>query len=180
MTVSRSQMLLLALIPVAALAACSDPATEARSTRQVAEETINSKLADELDLGDLVARCPEVNSPAVNSSFLCMATTSDDQTVRIEATINQAGRIDLATENVVRAEALDGFESRAVADLNGATGSQLLESDLECGDQAKILNASKQMVCAVNNNNQVYDVTFTVDDIERIQFDLEVARLPRQ
>jgi len=178
---TRSKKLLTLLLAVAsATAACSSEAPEARSTRQVAEDTITGKLADELDVGELVARCPEISSPTVGAMFLCMATTSDDQTVRIEATVTQEGRIELATENVVKAEALDSFERSAIADLNGATGAQLVETDIECGDQTKILDTSQQMVCGVNNNGGVHDITFTVTDIEQTQFDLEVARLPRE
>ncbi len=179
MTVSKWRLVALALVPVAALGACSEPAPETQSTRQVAEETINSKLTNELGVGDLVAQCPDVTSPAINTLFMCTATTPDEQIVRIEATITPEGLLELATKNVVRSEALDGFEQRAVADLNGATGAGLVESDLECGDETKILDANKQMICGVNNNGGVYDITFTVTDIERTQFDLEVAQLPR-
>ena len=181
MTPLRMLMRSLGVLGIAGLSVvgCSDPVREAQSTKQISERVIVNQLSNELGVGNLVAQCPEVVSPQLGSKYLCVATTEDDRVVNVEATVRADGRVEVQTTNVIRAEVLDRYETRAVQDLNGATGAKLVDTDLECGDQPVILSSAKQMVCGVNNKGAVHDITFTVSDVNKLEFDVEVARIPR-
>lgn len=182
---ARMRMILVATIAVAALTAagCTGRSDDATPTiRQTAEELIRTTVGSESGLGELSPVCPEVPAPVVGSTWQCSATTADQRTVTLDGVINQDGRVELATSNVIAAAALPSFERAAVKALNETVGSRLSDDDIDCGE-APVLFAGPEriMVCALfdPHTEETYDVSLTVTNIEDRQFNLVVADTPR-
>lgn len=169
---------------VLAVAGCTGGQDQeaAPTVRQVAEEMIRSDVSSQAGLGDLSPVCPEVETPAVGSTWQCTATTADQRIVAIDAVINQDGQVELATTNLIAAAALPSFERAAIQALNSEVGSRLTDEAIDCGDVPVVFGSEQRLlVCGLvdPDTRQTYDVTLTISDIEGRQFTLVVADQPR-
>lgn len=166
-----------------ALAGCrSAPEEETPLTiRQTAEDLIRTDVAPLAGLGDLTPVCPDVTEATVGTAFECTATTEDQRIITVAASIDQLGRVALATNNMITAAALPSFERAAVDALNATVGSQLSPDAIDCGDAPVVFGQDQVMVCALldPHTEKVFDVSLTITDIEARQFSLVVADTPR-
>ncbi len=160
----------------------SEPEEEPVLTiRQTTEDMIRSDVAVAAGLGDLVPVCPDVVDATVGTAYECTATTEDERIVALAAAIDDLGRVQVNTTNLITASALPSFERAAVEALNTSVGSRLENDDIDCGDAAVVFGQDKVMVCALEDpqTEAVFDVSLTISDIEARQFSLVVAEEPR-
>lgn len=160
----------------------SAPETEAvRTIRQVAEDLISTDVAASAGVGALTPLCPEVAAPTVGTAFDCTATSEDQRIVSLSATIDDTGRVQMTTTNIITAGALPSFERAAVAALNAELGSKLTDDAIDCGESSVVFGQDKVMVCALLDplTRAIFDVSLTITDIEARQFSLVVAENPR-
>jgi hypothetical protein len=165
------------------MAGCSSAPEESEdlTVRQVAEEMISTDVAGVAGLGQLSPVCPEVPEPVVGTAFDCTATSEDQRIVSLTGTIDDTGRIQLATNNMITAAALPSFERAAVAALNAEVGSKLVDEAIDCGESPVVFGQDQVMVCGLLDplTERIFDVSLTITDIERRQFSLVVAEAPR-
>ena len=167
------------------VAGCSSaPDEEAELTiRQTSEDLIRNELAAGAGLGDLTPACPEVDRAGAQPGLTwdCTATTGDQRVVGVRAVINDQGRIELATTNLIAAAALPSFERAAVKALNDTVGSRLDDDAVDCGELPVVFGQTRVMVCALfdPHTEETYDVSLDIQDIETRQFTLVVADQPR-
>ncbi len=167
------------------LVGCSSDGDTAEDTpatvRSVAEELVAGPIADGAGLGELRPTCDDVVDAAVGASFECTAVTEGQRTVWLDAIIDQEGRVDLRTRNVITAAALPGFERAAVVALNQTVGTALTDEAVDCGDSSVVVGSDQALLCLVTdpNTGEVFDLTMTVTDIEARQFSVTVAQEPR-
>jgi hypothetical protein len=123
-----------------------------------------------------------VTTLAVGATWQCTAATADQRILNVDAVINQDGRVELATTNLIAAAALPSFERAAAEALNNTVGSRLTEESIDCGDVPVVFGSEQRLlICALldPDTGLTYDVTLTVTDIEARQFTLVVAAQPR-
>lgn len=174
-----------AAVALVASACTSEPEEEAAPTlRQTTEDLIRNRVAGEAGLGDLSPVCPEVNLAVstVGTTWDCTATTADQRVIALSAVINDQGRVEVGTTNLITAAALPSFERAAVQALNDTVGSRLAEDDIDCGSDTVVFGGAERiMICALfdPHTDATYDVSLTVQDIETRQFSLVVADQPR-
>ena len=158
----------------------SDDDDQPLTIRTTAEEMIAGPVADQAGLGPLTAACPDV-AVAVGTAFDCTATTEDQRTVAIGGVINDQGRVELITRNVITSGALPSFERAAAQALNDTVGSRLADDAVDCGEQTVVFGQEQVMVCALldPHTQKTFDITLTIADIEARQFSLVVADEPR-
>lgn len=149
--------------------------------RQTTEKMIKNDVAGVAGLGDLVPVCPEVAGAVVGTAYECTATTEDQRLISLAAVIDDQGRVQLNTTNLITAAALPSFERAAVDALNTTVGSRLETDAIDCGDTPVVFGQDKVMVCALldPHTEKVFDVSLTITDIEARQFSLVVADEPR-
>lgn len=173
------------MVAILVVAGCrSAPEEEAALTiRQTSEQLIRTEVAADAGLGDLSPVCPEIDQlgAATGLTWDCTATTADQRIITIRAVINDQGRIELATTNMIAAAALPSFERAAVRALNDTVGSRLEDDAVDCGELPVVFGQSPVMVCALFDpqTEETYDVSLDVQDIETRQFTLVVADQPR-
>lgn len=172
-----------AAVLVFVLAGCSsDPEEEpALTIRQTTEGMIRDDVATSAGLGDLTPVCPDVTAAGVGTVYECTATTTDNRIVSLLATIDETGRVQLATTNMITASALPSFERAAVDALNTTVGSRLDNESIDCGETAVVIGQDNVMLCALldPHTEKIFDVSLTITDIEARQFSLVVADAPR-
>jgi len=129
------------------------------SPRAATEQLIVGPMAEVIGLGPLAASCPEMNQASVGDVFQCSAVAEGDgqPAIAVAAEILPTGQVDLATTNVITAEAMDGTTSI-------------------------VLPSEQTMVCGLWDpaTESIFDVTLNVTDIEQRRFSLVVADLPRR
>lgn len=179
---SRAISIVLA-VTVLVLAGCRSAPEEdgVLTIRQTTENLIRADVSTQAGLGDLTPICPDVTEAAVGTAYDCTATTGDQRIISITATIDEQGRVALATNNMITAAALPSFERAAVEALNATVGSQLVADAIDCGSSPVVFGQDKVMVCALldPHTEKVFDVSLTITDIEARQFSLVVADQPR-
>lgn len=160
----------------------SDPEEPPELTiRQTTEEMIRTDVAGVAGLGELIPVCPDVTGAVVGTAYECTATTEDQLLISLAAVIDDEGRVQLNTTNVITAAALPSFERAAVEALNSTVGSRLETDAIDCGDTPVVFGQDRVMVCALldPHTEKVFDVSLTITDIEARQFSLVVADQPR-
>ncbi len=182
MVFSRALSIVLA-VGLFVLVGCQSSSDEdgVLTIRQTTENLIRADVSTQAGLGDLTPVCPDVTDPVVGTVYECTATTGDQRIISITATIDDQGRIALATNNMITAAALPSFERAAVEALNATVGSQLVPTAIDCGDAPVVFGQDKVMVCALldPHTEKTFDVSLTITDIEARQFSLVVADQPR-
>ncbi len=169
---------------LAIASACrSSPDDDVVTVRQTTEDMIREEVATQAGLGDLSPVCPEIDLAVsgVGTTWDCSATTADQRVITLAAVINDQGRIELATRNMIAAAALPSFERAAVQALNDTVGSRLEEGAIDCGEVSVVFGPEQVMICALfdPHTEETYDVTLDITDIETRQFSLVVADRPR-
>lgn len=166
-----------------AIAGCSSEPEEEPilSIRQTTEDMIRVDVAVAAGLGDLSPVCPDVAPAAVGTAYECTATTEDQRIISLAAVIDELGRVQLNTTNMITAAALPSFERAAVDALNDTVGSRLASDAIDCGEVPVVFGQDQVMVCALldPHTEKVFDVSLTITDIEARQFSLVVADQPR-
>lgn len=182
MTPLRAFSIALAVLSLALAGCRSAPEEDGVVTiRQTTESLIRADVASNAGLGDLTPVCPDVADAGVGTVYECTATTGDQRIVSLTATINEEGRIAVATNNMITAAALPSFERAAVDALNATVGSQLSHDAIDCGESPVVFGQDSVMVCALldPHTEKVFDVSLSITDIEARQFSLVVADQPR-
>ncbi len=171
-----------AMLALVAAGCRSSPEEEPVLTiRQTTEAMIRTDVAGSAGLGDLTPVCPDVTEAAVGTAYECTAATEDQRIVALSAVIDDTGRVQLATTNLITAAALPSFERAAVDALNTTVGSNLDSDAIDCGDSSVVFGQDQVMVCALLDpqTQKVFDVSLSITDIEARQFSLVVADEPR-
>lgn len=185
---SRAACCVVALFALLVVGCRSAPEEEAEPTiRMSTEALIEAQVTGPAGLGELTTACPEIDpaTAGIGTTFQCTATTEDEQVLALTATIDDQGRVQVATTNVIVGPALPSFERAAVDALNEAVQSSLEYSAIDCGEQTVVLSAGQNgerwMVCALFDplTEATFDVTLSITDIEARQFSLVVADQPR-
>lgn len=147
----------------------------------LSEGMIAGDLATQLGLGPLVGICNDPGPVAVGTTFACTATTDPGDVVQLAGVVNQEGRIELITTNVVSSAALPSFEREAAAALNNSVGSNFTAESVDCGVAAVVLGADFVLPCALimPSSDDVFDLTLTITDLDARRFGLVVGDQPR-
>ncbi len=163
-----------------------EPEPQVVTIRQITEDLISENVADQAGLGPLAPTCPDVTVAGVGTEFECSATTESGAVVSLAALINNDGKVELSTTNVITVAALPSFERAAVEALNANDPTLGLSGDaMDCGIEPIVFpveqSDGKTMVCGVvdPDTSEVFDVTFNITDIEERQFSVQVAEAPR-
>lgn len=156
--------------------------TEAMTAQRATEELIVGPVADTAGLGPLLPVCPDMTGAVPGDSFTCTASTEEQKTVRLAAIIQPSGQVELATTNVITADALPSFEQAAIDALNSTIEIPLSYDDIDCGPNSLVINDDATLVCALRDPQTaaIFDVTLTFTDLEARQFSLVVADTPRR
>ncbi|MFQ5556621.1 MAG: DUF4333 domain-containing protein [Acidimicrobiales bacterium] len=146
-----------------------------------AETLIETELSDQVGLGPLSAECDPITDAEVGSEFDCTGTSADGQVVRFVAVIDREDHIDVNTINVFRPDVLDELERAAERTLADQVGRQVPEGSIDCGEANRIFGPDLTMVCDFHapDSDDVYDITFTLADLDSGDFSFEVADAPR-
>lgn len=149
--------------------------------RTITEDLIKTDVAELAGIGELTPVCPDLPTPTVGTMWECTATSEDQRIVALTASIDDAGKVQLVTTNMITAAALPSFERAAVAALNSQVGSKLTDDAVDCGELSVVFGQDKVMVCALLDplTERIFDVSLTITDIEARQFSLVVADAPR-
>jgi len=167
-----------------ALAGCSGEVSFSvggKSPESAAEERIESEeFVQQIGLGELTAECNDPGDVEEGDTFLCTATTADDQTIKITTTIVDEESLNVRSTNIVVADAVGRLEAAAVDLLNRQQKISLPPGSIECGDTTVVLADDKTMPCVLNDTNgDVYDAVVTIGDLTAGTFEIEVAGQPR-
>lgn len=164
------------------IAGCSggdeaQPAAPGSDPAQVATSMIETTMAARLDIGPLNAGCNDPGPLAVGASFTCAATTETGNPVDVVAAVAGDGHLQLTTTNVIRADALPGFEREAASMLNQSEGTNFTAEAVDCGDATVVLGDDMVLACglAMPVSGDVYDLTLTITNIDLRHFALAVA-----
>lgn len=160
-----------------------DPApAEAMTVQRATEELIAGPVAEAAGLGSLLPVCPDMAGAVPGDSFTCTASTEEQKTVRLTATVQPTGQVELATTNVITVEALPSFEQAAIDALNSTVEVPLTYEHIDCGPDSVVVNDDATLVCALRDpqTDAIFDVTLTITDLEARQFSLVVADAPRR
>ena len=186
---SRAAWFVVALFALVAVSCRSAPEEEevAPTIRMSTEALIEAEVTTPAGLGELTAACPEIDATTagVGTSFQCTATTDAQQVLDVIATIDDQGRVQINTTNLIVGPAVPSFERAAVDALNEAVQSNLDYSAIDCGEETVVLppgqNGERLMVCALFDplTEATYDVSLSITDVEARQFSLVVADQPR-
>lgn len=185
----RATLIVAALSALIAAGCSSAPETEeALPTIRIATEAlIEAEVTGPAGLGELKPACPEIDgtTAGIGTAFQCTATSETQQVVALSAVIDEEGKVQVATTNLITGPALPSFERAAVDALNTTVQSNLDYSAIDCGNTTVIFDVDqaveRMMVCALFDplTEATYDVTLTITDIEARQFSLVVADQPR-
>jgi hypothetical protein len=110
------------------------------------EFLIESVLAGQLGLGDLVASCSKPSNEGVGARFACTADTEDGRTIGVKAVIELDGLVVLPT-NVVRAADLPSIVATVLGQLEDQLGVDLPDDALDCGTETLVVDSANQVVC---------------------------------
>jgi hypothetical protein len=184
MSILRTVLSAAAMLVVAAvLASCSSKpeVTSSSDPKTQAEQMVAADLSVGLGLGPLIGICNDPGPVAVGTSFACTATTETGDVVQIAGEVNDEGRIQLTTTNVVSAAALPSFEREAAASLNNSVGSNFTAEAVDCGSMSVVLGADFVLPCALMmpSSGDVFDLTLTITDLDARRFSLVVGDSPR-
>lgn len=160
-----------------------DESAAASSTTpfSVAETMIDGELADDIGLGPLTSSCDDPGLLAVGVTFGCVATTETGVAIGVQGLVNDEGRIQLTTTNLITAQALASYERDAAAALNDTVGSNFTAESVDCGSTPIVLPPELVMGCALvmPSSGEVYDLMLTVTDLDQRHFSLVVGDEPR-
>ncbi len=152
------------------------------TAQRATEELIAGPVAEAARLGPLLPVCPDMTGAVPGESFTCTASTEEQKTVRLTATIQPTGQVELATTNVITVDALPSFEQAAIDALNTTIDVPLSYEDIDCGPASVVINDDASLVCALRDpqTQAIFDVTLSFTDLEARQFSLVVADAPRR
>ncbi len=181
---NRMKMKMLLVVVALVAAGCSASGEFSVGTPSVEDQTedlIEGDIANQIGLGDLNATCTKPASDDVGSRFLCTAATEDGRTVEFQAVIEEDGAY-AETTNVIIADKVDDVEAVIVAELENASGTDLADDAVDCGDGSIIVDDQNEFVCAFTSpSGDVFDVTVTFSglDTDNPTFGFQVADEPR-
>ncbi len=148
----------------------------------VAEDLIESELADQLGLGDLDASCNDPADEEPGTTFLCTATTPDGETVRFEATIEDDEQVFVVSKNALTIQDLEATTAIVAEQVLDVTGVAVAPEDIDCGDRSIVLDDPQQITCVVTDPDGVsWDMTITFDGVgtDDTTFEWQIADRPR-
>lgn len=180
-----------AALAAAALSGCSssdetpDPApaeAQVMTATMATQELIAGPVAESAGLALSNPVCPDMSAAVPGETFTCSATTEDQATVRLTATLQPSGQVEVATVNVITAQALGSFETAAIDALNAEVQVPLGYDDIDCGGSSVVIADDATIVCALKDpqTEAIFDVTLTISDVENRVFRVIVADAPRR
>lgn len=125
------------------------------------EDFIEGDFGAGFELGDLTASCTEPSSDDVGATFLCTATTTSGETVRLEATLSEDDTFEVETTNFVSGDSWGPVEETMVELL--AETAQVDQSDIsvDCGTDSIIfdIGTSAPHICAAaDGSGSIFDL----------------------
>lgn len=122
------------------------------------------------------AECIEPEAEDVGVIFECTALSGGNK-INFEVEIEPEERIFAAPTNIVAAQWLETYTTSAVENLNAQNGFSLPLDSLDCGDKSVVLDAENKMYCVLDDpsTNTLYNVEFTVRDIEQGTYGVEIV-----
>lgn len=153
---SRPQLLFGLVVAAAALGACGSG-----SAADSGVVVIETKLAEDIDLGDLEATCNEPDGLKEGETFTCTATTTDDQIIEFLGTMTGEDKFDIVTTNLLTVSDISTIVPDAAQALSDVVGQEILPEDISCSEGNVILDADDSFVCAITDasTGDVYDLT---------------------
>jgi len=176
---SRAPLLQVLFVALLA-AACSGSVNFSFGGETAAEAAVDliegEAMAQQLMTGPITgAVCNEPASQAEGTTFLCTAT-AQEKVIEFSVLIEADDRIFAETTNVVVSAGMDSLETSVVQALNDANGFGLALDALECGDDAVVLDADRNMMCLLTDASDgvVYNTQITIGDTSRGDFNVEI------
>lgn len=145
--------------------------------RSAAEELIESDLAQQIGLGPLQASCTGSDLTA-GSGFDCTGQSSDGQTIRFIATVNETeDGVDLRGTNLLLADQVERIEAFAASLIAEQTFTDIGADDFECADTALIVLSGDVVPCFLTDpaDGTVYEAPVTVDDLDELSVTVTVG-----
>ncbi len=144
-----------------------------------AAELVNEEFTEDIGLGELSTECDVPDDVDDGDAITCTSTTPDGDVIEWSGAATGTRTFDIETTNLLRAGSVEDLE-RDVVESMVNEGLPVTDGDLDCGDQARVLDASNALVCAVTDprDGAVYDITITVD-FDNASFGFVIADEPR-
>lgn len=159
-------------------AACSASGTDYKAA---AMKVIEGDISTQ-GVGKLKAACDDpAGKPKVGDVFTCTGTNEDGQVIDFTATIEDGGKVNVLSVNVLSDEDITNIEKVAVDALESSIGETLGVENLDCGVGPQIIE-TEGIICALTDpgNGDVYDSTVTISDLSDLStLKIVVADAPR-
>ncbi len=124
------------------------------------EDFIEGDFGDSFGLGDLDASCTKPSSTDVGTTFLCTATTTSDDVVRLETTLAEDDTFDVQTTNLILGGSWGTIEQEMVRIL-GENATDPSTITVDCGKDTVIfdIGVSEPHVCAAGDGTEsIFDL----------------------
>lgn len=150
---------------VGILAACGGDA------RETATAVIETEIADQVGLGELTADCEEPENPVVGETFACSATTESGELIRLTVEFEDDDRIFVLPTNVLLGDDMPLVEAEAAQVLGDEIGVEIDASDVDCGDDSRVMDANDQMTCTITDTSSgtTFELVVTLTEFVRDQ-----------
>ena len=171
-----------AVLVVSACTASGEFSIGKEPIENVAEDLIEGDLADQLDLGELDASCNDPADEEPGTTFLCTASTDDDEVVQFEARIDDDDQVFVVSKNALTAKDVAATTAIIRDQVLDVTGVEVAEDAIDCGDGTILLDASQQIACVITDPDGVsWDMTVTFDGVgtDDTTFEWQIADQPR-
>jgi len=126
------------------------------------EDFVEGDFGDGFGLGDLDASCTKPSSTDVGTTFLCTATTTTGDVVRLEATLAEDDFFDVQTTNLILGESWGPIEGEMVRILSEDTADGAAAITVDCGKETMIfdIGVSEPHICAASDGSgSVFDLS---------------------
>lgn len=119
-----------------------------RSVEEAATDVIEEDIADLLGW-ELAASCEDVDDPAVGDVFSCTSPAPTGGQILFEVTVEE-NMVDVQSQNLVRADAVELFEAAALDLVRADTGATYPDGSFDCGDDTLVIPPDGVVDCQLS------------------------------